>query len=297
MKILIVGGTGFLGTHFCEKLCQDNEITVISKHHHKFISELNNITYNYEDWRILDYDNFFRKNKYDKVLLIGWSGHPRSSNEGLLEHFESNTYPSIRLIDKIMTNTHAEIYFLSSHGGLPNIDSGFSKQSISGYAASKLSVEIHLEAYSKKFNRSATIFRLSNPYGSYQDFYGSQGIIPIFIYKALNSNKIPIYDDIETSKDYIYISDAINLMNKSIISSSNSGFSIVPIISGQKLSILDILSHIELHIPILDLIPVELKSKVKSHSKELLHLLSSSSLHKNLNIQLEGLVRWIKENS
>jgi hypothetical protein len=81
------------------------------------------------------------------------------------------------------------------------------------------------------------------------------------------------------------------------MSPSKPGFSLVPIISGQKLSILDILSHIELHIPLLDLIPAEIKPKVKSHSKELLHLFSSSSLHKTLNIQIEDLIRWVNENS
>jgi UDP-glucose 4-epimerase len=296
MSILIVGGTGFLGSHFCEQLSVGNKVTVLSKYRHKFIKEINNITYHYEDWRVLNFDNLFAKNKYDKVLLIGWSGHPRSSNDQLLDHFESNVSPTIKLIDKVMRDTQAEIYFLSSYGGLPNVDTGFSKQTVSGYAASKLSVEVHLEAYSRRFDRNSTVFRLSNPYGCYQDFEGSQGIIPIFIYKALNSKKIPIFDGIETSKNYIYAVDAVNKMTTRMFTSTCSGFSLVPIISEQDFSILDILAHIELHIPLLDLVPSELKSKVSSHSKKILCMLSSSDAHKSFNIHLEDLIRWVKES-
>lgn len=297
MNILIVGGTGFLGTHFCEQLSVGNKVTVISKYRNKFRNEIDNIIYYYEDWRVLNFDNLFAKNKYDKILLIGWSGHPRSSNDQLLEHFESNVSPTVKLIDKVMRETQAEIYFLSSYGGLPNVDSGFSKQSVSGYAASKLSVEIHLEAYSRRFNRNSTVFRLSNPYGCYQDFKGSQGIIPIFIYKALNSKKIPIFDGIETSKDYIYVVDAVNKMIARMLTSTRSGFSLVPIISGQNFSILDILAHIELHVSLLDLVPSEFKSKINSHSQKLVCMLSSSDAHKSFNIHLEDLIRWVKESS
>ena len=40
MNILIVGGTGFLGTHFCEQLSVGNKVTVISKYRNKFRNEI-----------------------------------------------------------------------------------------------------------------------------------------------------------------------------------------------------------------------------------------------------------------
>jgi nucleoside-diphosphate-sugar epimerase len=254
------------------------------------------VVYYYEDWRAFDYDVFFANNIFDKIILVGWSGHPRLSNNHPFEHFETNVTPTINIIDKIMKNTQSEVYFLSSYGGLPNIDRGFSSQAVSAYAASKLSVEVHLEAYSKFYNRKSRVFRLSNPYGCYQNFKGSQGVIPIFIHKAICSEKIMIFDAMETSKDYIFVNDAVNQMIEQLLNPNWNGFSIVPIISGKKFSILDILGHIQICIPLINLVPDEFKLKIEEHSKKIERTLPSSDTNKSLNIHIGDMVRWVKKN-
>jgi nucleoside-diphosphate-sugar epimerase len=283
MRILIIGGTGFIGTHLCEQLCKKNAVTVISKYRNQFSNEANNVDYYYEDWRTFDYDVFFANNIFDKIILVGWSGHPRLSNKQPFEHFETNVTPTINIIDKIMKNTQSEVYFLSSYGGLPNLDKGFSRQNVSAYAASKLSVEVHLEAYSKFYNRKSKVFRLSNPYGCYQNFKGSQGVIPIFIHKAICS-------------DYIFVNDAVNQMIEQLLNPNWSGFSIIPIISGKRFSILDILGHIQICIPLINLVPDEFKLKIEEHSKKIERTLPSSDTNKNLNIHIRDMVKWIKKN-
>ena len=94
MRILIIGGTGFIGTHLCEQLCKKNAVTVISKYRNQFSNEANNVVYYYEDWRAFDYDVFFANNIFDKIILVGWSGHPRLSNNHPFEHFETNVTPN-----------------------------------------------------------------------------------------------------------------------------------------------------------------------------------------------------------
>jgi nucleoside-diphosphate-sugar epimerase len=122
VRILLIGGTGFIGTHLCERLCLDNQVVVIARHKHMFCPEFINVNYIWEDWRALDYKNFFLNNKFDKVILIDWSGHPRSSNVDTLSHFELNAVPSIKIIDALMKYTSAEVFFLSSFGALPGIE-------------------------------------------------------------------------------------------------------------------------------------------------------------------------------
>ena len=45
MRILLIGGTGFIGTHLCERLCLDNQVVVIARHKHMFRPEIMNVKY------------------------------------------------------------------------------------------------------------------------------------------------------------------------------------------------------------------------------------------------------------
>ena len=294
MKVLVVGGTGFVGTHLCNELVVKNEVTVVSKYPHKFCAEIDGVTYHYDDWKSLNYKSFLAGKDFDKVLMVGWSDHPRLSNLNLLHSFESNVSPTIQLIDNVINGSFADLYFLSSFGALPSLVGGFSKQCISGYAASKFSVEAHLEAYCNFYNRNATSFRISNPYGLYQDYLGSQGVIPIIIYKALKLQSIQIFNGVEVTKDYIHMANAAKKMVDCISSDNSIGYSLVPITSGQNFSVLDILAHIGLQIPILELVPIEFRSKIINHFQKIENMLSYSIEHKLLKSSVSDIILWIK---
>ena len=66
MSVLIISGTGFIGSNLCELLSKKNDLTIISKYKHKFCDEIRNVRYIYEDWRNFDFENLFSKNHYDK---------------------------------------------------------------------------------------------------------------------------------------------------------------------------------------------------------------------------------------
>ena len=81
MKVLIISGTGFIGSNLSECLSREYDVTIISKYKHKFREEIQNVSYIYKDWRIFNFEIFFSNNQYDKIILLGWSDHPRSSNK------------------------------------------------------------------------------------------------------------------------------------------------------------------------------------------------------------------------
>ena len=257
MRILLIGGTGFIGTHLCERLCLDNQVVVIARHKHMFRPEIMNVKYIWKDWRVLDYKEFFINNEFDKVILIDWSGHPRSSNVDALSHFELNTVPSIKIIDALMRYTSAEVFFLSSFGALPELNGGFNQQTMSGYAAAKFSVEAHLEVYSSIYGRRCASLRISNPYGRYQNFKGSQGIIPIVVYKALLKEAILIFPGSDISKDYISVKKAVQIITDNILCSDLPSYSLVPVCSGHRYTAIDILAHVNLIVPLIELVPEE----------------------------------------
>ena len=296
MNILIISGTGFIGSNLCECLSDKNDVTIISKYKHKFCDEIRDVKYIYEDWRNFDFEIFFSNNQFDKIILLGWSDHPRSSNKEIFQSFNTNVTATIKIIDKIFNYSKAEIYFLSSFGALPQIDSSYKNQLISGYSAGKLTVETYLETYSNIFERKSSSIRLSNPFGKYQDPNGSQGVIAVFIGNAINKNQINIFKNEDFKKDYINICKASEIISRILAKPHKDFFEIQEVRSGKVLSVLDIASHINFHISIIDLVPNKLKDLINEGTKELKVVLEANkdSDEKNFSNEILSTINWIK---
>ena len=296
MNILIISGTGFIGSNLCESLSKDNDITIISKYQHKFCDEIRNVRYIYEDWRNFDFEIFFSNNHFDKIILLGWSDHPRSSNKEIFQSFNTNVTATIKIIDDIFHYSKAEIYFLSSFGALPMIDSIYKNQLISGYSAGKLTVENYLETYSNIFERKTLSIRLSNPFGKYQDPHGSQGVIAVFIGNAISKKQINIFQNEDFKKDYINITIASEKISKIIAEPHSNFFEIKQVRSGKVLSVLDIATHINFHIPIIDLVPNNLKELINTGTKKLKVVLEANKDldERNFSNEILSTINWIK---
>ena len=297
MSILIISGTGFIGSNLCESLSKDNEITIISKYQHKFCDEIKNVSYIYEDWRSFDFEIFFINNHFDKIILLGWSDHPRSSNKEIFQSFNTNVKTTIKIINEIFHFSKAEIYFLSSFGALPKIDSIYKNQLITGYSAGKLTIETYLETYSNIFERKTLSIRLSNPFGKYQDPHGSQGVIAVFIGNAISKKKISIFQNEDFKKDYINIRKASETISKILTEPHNNLFEIKEVRSGKVLSVLDIATHVNFHISIIDLVPNNLKELINEGTKKLKVVLKKNEDldEKNFSNEILSTINWIKK--
>ena len=297
MSILIISGTGFIGSNLCESLSKDNEITIISKYQHKFCDEIKNVSYIYEDWRSFDFEIFFINNHFDKIILLGWSDHPRSSNKEIFQSFNTNVKTTIKIINEIFHFSKAEIYFLSSFGALPKIDSIYKNQLITGYSAGKLTIETYLETYSNIFERKTLSIRLSNPFGKYQDPHGSQGVIAVFIGNAISKKQINIFQNEDFKKDYINIRKASETISKILTEPHNNLFEIKEVRSGKVLSVLDIATHVNFHISIIDLVPNNLKELINEGTKKLKVVLKKNEDldEKNFSNEILSTINWIKK--
>tara|TARA_X000000950_G_scaffold289244_1_gene411208 strand:- start:7837 stop:8730 length:894 start_codon:yes stop_codon:yes gene_type:complete len=297
MKVLIISGTGFIGSNLSECLSREHDVTIISKYKHKFRKEIQNVSYIYKDWRIFNFEIFFSNNQYDKIILLGWSDHPRSSNKKIFESFNTNVIANIKIIDKIFHYSKADIYFLSSFGALPQINSSYRNQLISGYSAGKLTIETYLETYSEIFERNTLSIRLSNPFGKYQDPYGSQGVIAVFIGNAIGKKQINIFQNEDFKKDYINITTASEIITNIIAEPQTNFFEIKEVRSGKVLSVLNIASHINFHIPIIDIVPEKFKELINQETKKLKVILEKNedSDEKNFSNQVLSTINWIKK--
>ena len=118
--------------------------------------------------------------------------------ENILEILRSNTKFSDKRFLQISTD---EVYGSISEGSwdencplLPN----------SPYSASKSSADLVALSFSKTYGIGVKITRCSNNYGQFQY---PEKIIPFFIMKLMNGEKVPVYGNGLNSRDWLHVSD------------------------------------------------------------------------------------------
>ncbi|WP_261903466.1 NAD-dependent epimerase/dehydratase family protein [Vibrio fortis] len=304
MRILLIGGNGFIGTNLLQALHDKCSVTSLSNYRHGFTAGFEGVKYIYDDWRIFDYESHFSNNHYDFVIHLAWGSHPRSSNLHPADDINKTIIPSLKML-----NAHAKyqrsssLIFISSYGALPEIDGSFSYQNLSMYAASKFSFETYMEAYSNICDNSYISIRLSNPYGIHQDPFGNQGLIPILLKKGIMSETIEVFSDAKIKKDYISIRDVVTALKLILERGAVKGFSKFLLGSGESLSFFDIASIINNKLDIERLLPSGLyEGNYNCDSFDSHRCIDTSTFRENygwapaykLKDELPGLVNWVR---
>jgi UDP-glucose 4-epimerase len=82
---------------------------------------------------------------------------------------------------------------------------------LSPYGVSKMACEHYVFNMCKQWDITPLILRYSNVYGPRQNPNGESGVIGIFVNHAINEDSLLIYGDGQQIRDYIYISDVVDL--------------------------------------------------------------------------------------
>ena len=220
----MLGGGGFIGKHLSEALLQEGfEVRVFERPHLDMEEHLT--LQSRVEWVEGDF-----KNPADVLPALDgcdWVFHlisttlPKTSNENPIYDLESNVVSTLRLLDLIVRpGSIRKLIYISSGGtvyGVPEatpIPESHPTNPRCAYGIGKLAVEKYLDLYRLLHGIDYAVLRLANPYGEYQHPLATQGVIPVFMYKALNDEPIEIWGDGSVVRDYIYIGDAIRAMLK-----------------------------------------------------------------------------------
>ncbi len=158
----------------------------------------------------------------DIVFHLVSSTLPANSNENPVYDVETNLISSLKLFEECIQHKIKKVVFISSGGtvyGVPDktpIIESHPLNPICSYGIIKKAIEDYLFMFNKIYGLSYNVFRLSNPYGERQNPYVAQGVIPVFLSKIIQNQKIEIWGDGEVTRDYIYIKDAVELLVKSL---------------------------------------------------------------------------------
>lgn len=222
MKVVILGGGGFLGKALLERLISEQfEIVVFDK-------ALPNFSKSHEkiEWIVGDFSNIQHVEKSiqnaDVIVHLISTILPKGIDANLVGDLQNNVTPTLQLLDKAIKHKVKKVIFVSSGGtvyGEPiylPIDEKHPTNPLSSYAVTKLMIEKYLLLYHSMLGLNVKILRVTNPYGEYQRTDRAQGAIGIFLSKALCGQPINIWGDGSVIRDYIYVHDVADALNKSI---------------------------------------------------------------------------------
>lgn len=252
MKILVTGGTGFIGSFVVEELLKNGyEVIVMANGRqcpHYFKNIIDKITFHQADFG--DADSLAKSLPgCSAVIHLAWTSVPKPTRGATGYEFASNIISSINLIEKCLDFNIQTFVFISSGGtvyGIPKeipIPETHDLNPISNYGLSKLTMEklLHLYHHSQGINYS--ILRVSNAYGERQNFLKAQGVVGVWIKNIIQKGEVEIWGDGSVIRDYVYVKDVASAIVNSL--KQTRGESIYNIGGGKGYSLNDILLELQ----------------------------------------------------
>ncbi len=232
MKIMITGGTGFVGSHLAESLLNNNEIMVVTKSDSKqnnLTNILSQITLKYID--ITDYKKFGETiNEFSPEMIVHLAGETSHSLsfENPLENIDTNTKSTLFILEKIRQMNHNCKLILGSTFvviGKPlelpvNEESQCNPTTI--YGANRLTSEYYCKIYENVYGIDSRIFRITNSFGPREQITPKKNAVNYLIYNAFKEKEVTIYNQGQFFRDLIYIHDVVSGIN-SIIKNGKKG--------------------------------------------------------------------------
>lgn len=255
MKILLLGGFGFIGTNIIKYIDNhhkgDFSVVVFDKlpvHPFGIKGKCVDASFSgdFSDAEVVK--SVFKKRRFDIIIHAISTTVPATSKNARYD-IESNLVPTVDLLNLLVEYDHKRIIYISSGGAIYGESNAGSKHKEtddtfpkSSYGVVKLAAEKYLFQYSSLYSVEPLILRLSNPYGSYH-YSSKQGITNVALRAAKGGKRFKVWGTGDALKDYIYIEDFCDILFQ-LIKKDVSG-KILNIGSEQILSLREILIEIK----------------------------------------------------
>lgn len=248
MKVLVLGGAGFIGSHLVDRLVtQGVSVRVFGREPSKVMTVGRGVEYVWGEFADTDKIRQSLEDVSTVIHLIN-ATVPLTAALDPKNDVKQNLLPSINLLDAIVESGVKRFVYFSSGGtvyGIPDqvpIPETHPLRPINSYGIVKVATESFVQLFSRNYGTSSLIIRPSNPFGPRQKTVGLQGVIVTFLSRAYRGEPIEVWGDGTVVRDYIYIDDLIEFCVKAILSDQVGVFNVG---SGVGRSINQVISSIE----------------------------------------------------
>ena len=244
MKVLILGGSGFIGSYLAQSLSKTNHVTILSQSkikHKELNCEYNSFIYSEKN--LIEY---FRGNSFDVIHFLSGNPHPSYSEEDSLVDVDLTIKPVLSILMALRKISYKGIIWFSSSVAVYGKckDDYLSESSeclpLSNYAVAKITVENYARHYSQNYGLKIGVYRIFSTYGP--GLY--RQVIYDNIVKMHNSElDIMLISSKDSARDFSFVKDqalAIKFLNDNVVPKGD----IFNIGSGKAIKIIDIVRTI-----------------------------------------------------
>jgi UDP-glucose 4-epimerase len=226
MKLLILGGAGFLGTNLA-RVCLNKggyEVTVLDSLDQRFQSTTEGLK------DVMDRINFICGDICDPQVLeqavrgqdviincAAQTSHPLSIREPFLD-VQINCHGNLQVLEAVRKwNPQAVIIYVSSSTVIGRsvgdvIEESHWERPLDIYSANKGVAEKYYRIYSRIYDLKTVIIRFANLYGPFGKASSDFGFINYFINLAHQRKEITIYRPGDQTRNVLYVEDAAEVL-------------------------------------------------------------------------------------
>lgn len=249
MRVLVLGGSGFLGSHIVDKfLAEKHDVSVYDLYPERFRRSPRGIKFHTGDFGNVGALNELISSGFDAVIHCVSTTTPKSSNESPEFDIQSNVIGTLYLLDICVKHKVGKLVFLSSGGTvygdigeLGMVNENHAVRPRCSYGVSKLAIEHYLDVYKHLSGLDYVALRLSNPYGERQSPLRALGALTVFLHQTLQKQSIEIWGNGSVTRDFIYVGDVANAVYLATVSPISGVYNVG---TGTGLSLRDVLNEI-----------------------------------------------------
>ena len=208
LKIVIFGGSGFIGSHLAKSFSSNVKLTIVSQSPIK--SKMLNCNYKVFQYSQNNIYEFISQNQFDVIHFLSGNPHPSNSEMDPFIDVTQTINPVLSILEVLRKISYKGVLWLSSSVAVYGscIDKYLSENSdcypLSNYAVAKLSVENYAKLYANNYDLKIGVYRIFSTYGPGL----KRQVIYDNICKMRNgSSNILLKCSMESARDFSYVKD------------------------------------------------------------------------------------------
>jgi UDP-glucose 4-epimerase len=230
MRVLVVGGNGFIGSHVVDALLQQAcSVVVYDTNVERYREPLPAVKYVVGKLNDVACLATAFSERIDAVIHLVSTTSPKTSNENLALDL-ANVSGALGLLDLCVKFRVRKVVFASSGGtvyGLPRtlpILETHATEPVCPYGITKLAIEKYLRFYQHAYNLDYVVLRIANPYGARQSPNVSQGVVSVFMNKMIQGEPLSVWGDGSIIRDFVDVRDVAHLFVLALKSTATGVF-------------------------------------------------------------------------
>lgn len=253
--IIVIGGSGFIGSYLVEKLLAEHEEVVLTGRNPKIMKYYKGKNVKFIELNMENAEDYLKlptKNVSGVVLLAGLlPANVRDYN--IYQYIDVNVRGTINTLEYCRKNNIKKLISTTTYADVQNLwskDRAITEEdkrdfNYTGdhavYVISKNAAGDIIEHYNQEYGMQGCIFRLPmvygvGPHGSiYVDGVLKKSGIQTFIDKAIKGEDIEIWGDAQLERDIVYVKDVVQAIYKALKSQNAKG--LYNMTSGQTITL------------------------------------------------------------